>query len=250
MRKLLFILLLFLSTLCFAGGSTNFDGTDDYTNVGSNSSIDDIASVALTVVAWIYPRTTGDAGTGRIANKRPVGSTGGWLFFTDDTASIGAQTVDSGAAAEANSRGADNAIRLNSWNHVAMTYNDLGDKVIRLYVGGREIAYQTQTAGVTSPGTDADGNLIIGDSANDFIRSFNGLMAYVRIFKSALTEDQVIESMNCGDFVTNDLVGYWPFWDGAIQYDLSNFNNDGINVNGPTLSQDGPPTNICYGGVM
>jgi hypothetical protein len=230
MKKLLIIL--FLSPL--SAFALDFDGVDDYVNAGSDVSIENLALGSFTVSAWIRPRTTGDSSTGRIANKRPVGAAGGWLFFTDDIASIGAQTVDSGATTEANSRGADNAIAMNRWNHVAMTYSDSGDKIIRLYVSSREISYETQTAGLTSPGADTGGNLIIGDSTNDFIRSFNGNITDLRVYNRVLTISE-LRTLYYGTAIRNGLRAYWQLLGNSQNYapDLSGNKNGGVLTNGP-----------------
>jgi len=204
------------------GQALEFDGDDDEVDVGSGSSLDDLTAGGMTVVAWIKPNTTGEGGTGRIASKRQT-TVGGWLFFTDNTSSVGAQTVLSGVA-DANSRGADNAITLGAWNHVVMTYDDNGDRKIRLYSNGSEISYDTQTAGSATPTSDAVGNMKVGQSAdgtND--RNFDGLMDDVRIYNRALSASEVSRlyelgatthqnvTLKSGLSLDSGLVGHWTF---------------------------------------
>lgn len=171
------------------GSALDFDGSDDGIYLGSNSRLDNLAQGAMTVAALVYPRTTGGGGTGRIAAHRAGGGSGaGWLFFTDPTASLGAQTA--GAGVLANSRGADNAITLNAWNSVAFTYNDSGDRLAHIYANGKEIAYDTHAAAASSPTDDSGGELVLFNSQPGN-RTFDGVGADIRIWSRALSAHEV-----------------------------------------------------------
>ncbi|HDI52337.1 MAG TPA: LamG domain-containing protein, partial [Bacteroidetes bacterium] len=222
-----------------SGQALSFDGKDDYVDCGSGVSIDDLALGAFTVSAWIKPNTTGENGTGRIAAKRPNSKYGGWLFFVDNISSIGGQTANSNGNVEANSRGADNAITLGEWNYVVMVYDDSGDRKVRLYSNGNEISYQTHIAGTTSPGSDASGNLYIGQASDGNDRNFDGLIDEVRIYNRALSAEEIAEHYRVGAArlkrisLDNGLVGYWPFHNGAgtVATDHSGNENHGTLIN-------------------
>ena len=189
-RKLRIIVLLSLiCSPCFAG--VDFDKVDDKITVAKGGTVDDLATADFTCSAWIKPVDIGENNTGRVATKRNNSgndSGGGWLFFTDATSSIGAQVIDSGGALENQSRGADNAITLNAWNHVLMEYNAT-TKIVDLYVDGSEIGYETQTTGTTTGGADSSGDLTIGN-IGPLDRTFNGIITENALWTEILTQSE------------------------------------------------------------
>ena len=173
-------------------GSLDFDGANDNVNLGSATSVDNLAQGDITVSAWINPRTTGENSLGRIIEKRTTGgSSGGWIFRMNDTASITGLTVVSNNA-DAQSTAANNSLTLNDWNYVVFKYSNSGDKKVYLYVNGAEVSYATQTTGTGSPNTDATGNLLISD-ANDLpgARTFDGVIDNVRASNTLRSTDWI-----------------------------------------------------------
>lgn len=176
-------------------GVMEFDGASGYINALSGAAIDDLASGAFTVSAWITPDTVGEGGTGRIATKRSnvagaADNVGGWLFFTDATSSIGFITSDGAGGTQAQQRGADNAITLGARQHVLVTYNNSGDRKGHIYVGGSEITYDTDTAATGTVGSDAAGDLLIGGNG-DSTRTFDGLIEELAIWDSVLGSSDI-----------------------------------------------------------
>ncbi len=98
-----------------------WNGSTTETGFGSAAALDDLALAAFSISLWLNADTVGEGNTGRIATKRPSDTNGGWLFFTDATASLGFQTVDGAGAAEAEQRGANAAITLGTWHQVILT---------------------------------------------------------------------------------------------------------------------------------
>lgn len=174
---------------CDNPGVWTFNGSTGGINAGSASAIDDLTLGAFTVAAWITPTSTGEGGTGRIADKRNnMGAEGGWLFFTDGTASLGFQTISSASAALANSRGSANQITLGVRQHVIAAYDNAGDRKAHIYVGNVEISYGTQTAASGTSGSDSGGDLLIGtEYAN--ARVFDGTEEFIAIWNSYLSSD-------------------------------------------------------------
>lgn len=174
---------------CDNPGVWTFNGSTGGINAGSASAIDNLTLGAFTVAAFITPTSTGEGGTGRIADKRNnMGAEGGWLFFTDGTASLGFQTISSASAVLANSRGSANQITLGVRQHVIAAYDNAGDRKAHIYVGNVEISYGTQTAASGTSGTDASGDLLIGtEYAN--ARVFDGNEEFIAIWNSYLSSD-------------------------------------------------------------
>ena len=207
------------------GQALEFDGDDDYVNTGSGTSLDDLSLTDFAISAWIYANTTGDSGTGRIAAKRPSGGAGGWLFFTDNTSSIGAQILNTSGGVYAQARGANNALTLGQWQHVVMNFSGSGSN-IDLYVDAAEISYDTDTTGSGTLSGDSSGNLLIGDSpAAVGARNFDGKIDDFRIYDRALSMDEIRRLYNIGaaskfsktptNHLTDGLVGHWSF-DGSV----------------------------------
>jgi len=181
------------------GQALSFDGVNDYVNLGSASILDGLGLGSFTASAWMNPRTVGDT-AGRIFDKRPAGGSGGWLMNMNnvESSSITGTIVTNTGASNATSRGVANSITFNSWNHVVMTYSDTAaSRVIRLYVNGVEVTYSVQTASAATTGSDADGNLLVGDDST-LIRSFDGKIDDVRIYNRALTEAEIKRLYNMG----------------------------------------------------
>ena len=114
------------------GTAITFDGTNDRINAGSDASIDNIFVGGGTISAWIYPTGWGGNDFGRVVHK--AGSSAGndgYLFYVDNgVATTEQQTIgfDHGFASGVEGWSAPtNAITLNQWNHVLVTYDNSSD---------------------------------------------------------------------------------------------------------------------------
>jgi len=178
------------------GGSIVFDGADDYVVFQSANQLNTLTVNGISVSAWINPTTTGDSGTGRIFSKRS--GFNGWLFFMDATNTIGAQvltTINGNLVFQ--SRGADNYITLNAWNHVVFTYSYNSGAPIKLYVNGGEINYSLQdTNNANIPTDDSSGLLLIGDTEEGYNRSFDGDISNGMIHNRVLSSTEVLQNYN------------------------------------------------------
>lgn len=213
-------------------GAIDMDGSDDIIDAGSGSSIDDIFSGGGTISAWISPQSWGEGGFGRILEKATgtLAANGFSLtlnqttlnpdynvaFFRDFSSGYGAWTTPL------------NSITLNQWNHVVVVYDEddaNNDPVI--YINGQNVTVsETNTPGGTA-NTDAGSTLTIGNSiATD--RTFDGLIDDVRIYGSALSEEDVTAL-----YKSNSLAGHWKLdeTEGTDATDSSDNGNTGT-VNG------------------
>ena len=177
----------------------SFNGTTTQIRGGTLTAVDDLASNAMTISAWITPTTTGEGGSGRIANKRNVAypatdANGGWLFYTTGTATLGWIVASAAGAVIGQQVGNSNSITLSTRQHVLVTYDDAGDltgdRKAHIYVNGVEVTYATDTATVGTVGTDATGELIIGN-VGDATRTFDGLIEDFAIWPSVLNSTKI-----------------------------------------------------------
>ncbi|NQV17543.1 MAG: VCBS repeat-containing protein [Armatimonadetes bacterium] len=212
----------------FAGESgLFFDGSDSYVLCPSSSSLN--LTEAFTIEAWINPTGWGENsafGFGRIIDKQR------FLFLlTDSNPVLNDYSICLWLFHEdgSNSRSVapDNSISLNSWQHVAATYDGISE--VKIYVYGQE-----QSLFQTAPPT---GN-ILDNSADDFIignsigqnYTFEGTIDELRIWDVVRDEQQINDYMfQYLSGTESGLVGYWRMNEanGETIFDFTSNANDG-----------------------
>ncbi|MBK7669535.1 MAG: LamG domain-containing protein [Sphingobacteriaceae bacterium] len=185
----------------------DFDGNDDeiYTNTYSS------ATNSLTLEAWIYPRAT--------VYKRIISNYKGTTFggqFSMDTYNAtnngrGLRFFVISATSATHSVTIANVLTLNTWNHVAGTFDN---GVMKLYVNG--IAVATSTAAFTSLPANSN-EITIGEDPSIVVSEFfDGKMDDIRIWNTARTATEISTNMsNC--LVGNEvgLKNYWKFFENS-----------------------------------
>lgn len=205
------------------GNALQFDGIDDYVDMGNATTLD--VGTTVTYEAWIRPDTSL---TGMIFNK--------WVAFAEDKQFIfsgnqvyfylynvfnGVQLVSSPS------------VPLHEYTHVAATY-DGSIGVASIYINGVFDTSKSVGNGVSN----SSGNLYYGynPARNDFIAPFKGIIDEVRIWNIARTESE-IQSTIYQTLTGNEtgLVGYWKFDEGTgtIATDETGNQNNGT-ISGAT----------------
>lgn len=117
---------------------------------------------------------------------------------------------------------AENVLEIDTWHHVAATYDGLNMKI---YVDGNEKATLATSALVKANTTD----LYIGAGYNGENRLFNGLIDEVRIWNVVRTSQELIDNLCDVDANTTGLVAYYnmdqcngPLIDGTGNHDTPN----------------------------
>ena len=151
------------------------------------------------------------------------------IFHTDGSSSI---TTSS-----------ENSITLDTWQHVAVTY-DGSSSLIKMYINGIEQTYsQTRTPSGFIKDNSND-NLVIGNSANKSF-SFAGIIDEVRIWNNVRTRSQIQENIN--SYLNDDeldLVGYWKMNEGNGDTITDNSNNNNSGIITKTGWVQGAPLNL------
>jgi hypothetical protein len=177
-------------------GAYQFDGVDDYINLGSDSSLDNMPTMTLS--AWIYPKTEGEGGLGYILDKSNS-DTNGFRFRTQNTG--GTQPREIGFRVDYSTTdlyrySVNNVIDLNEWNHVVVTWNgSSSSSSVHIYVNGKEVAYRSNSEGVGTRVSDSSNNLLIGNNVATS-SSFNGTIDEVRIYNRSLSAEEVYNLYN------------------------------------------------------
>ncbi|MHA2247833.1 MAG: DUF2341 domain-containing protein, partial [Candidatus Hodarchaeales archaeon] len=179
----------------------DFDGVDDYVNVGSGSSIDNVFTDGATISAWIYPEDWGGYDYGRILDKSTSTSgANGWVFCVDGESSPAANhhllfyrdfTVKRGLWYSP-----EDSISLSQWQYVTVTYDDSStSNWPTIYVNG---VSQTLVREENPSGTaenDGAQSLYVADY-KDGGRTFGGGIDEIRICYNTLSSEWIQTEFN------------------------------------------------------
>jgi hypothetical protein len=205
----------------------DFDGDNDYLNCGSNSDIDNLS--ALTVTAWIRPRTlvTDDV----IVEKDDSGTTaGGWSLIGYSNYDL-YFFADFDGATNLNVTTNSDAIPLNTWSFVTVTWDGSGTgSNVKFYVNGIQRTTSVTTNGAGSRVSDVANNLNIGSDDGSY--EFDGIIDDVHVYNYVRTPAQIAWEYNRGA-----PVGWWELdenqtGDGQTVYDASGNGNNGTTEGG------------------
>ncbi len=196
------ILGFFLLALCQLNGQAqgvqnalSFDGTNDYVDCGNNSSVQ-ISGNQITLEAWIYPTAWKPLiWQGNIIAKEQngFGNDNGYMLRAGNNGSLNL-TLGSGSWSELISN--TNELTLNTWQHVAGTYDG---SYLRLYVNGNVIDSLAATISISN----STSLLYLGDNGSG-ARNFPGIIEEVRIWNVARSKAEILAKMN-EDLCGNDL---------------------------------------------
>jgi len=163
---------------------------------GTGSSLADLA--ALTAEAWVYPRDMGEFSYGTIFTKNDYGGAGGWGLIFDGSTTNGIQFFADYTGTDLYLPTANNALTLNTWNHVAVTWSGgQATSTAHIYVNGKEVTYGTGTDATGTRISDSTNTLFIGESWGQN-NGFDGIIDQARIFGYVRTPAQINYDMNRG----------------------------------------------------
>jgi len=126
------------------GGSAYFDGTGDYLNAGTDSSLA-LGSGDFTFECWIYPPTATMANYAAIYSNTSEGQgDSNALRFGNLGTSSTTLAVQTAASSIFNST--SGAVKVGQWNHVALVRNGTATNNMTIYVNGVASGQGTSTA--------------------------------------------------------------------------------------------------------
>jgi hypothetical protein len=165
------------------GGALDFDGVNDRVSVNASTSLN--LTSAMTLEAWVYP-TAAQSGWRTVVQKQVnayylhASYSGGALRPTGGGV-IGGGTTSSYITAPT-------AIAVNTWSHLALTYEGTTQ---RLYVNGVQVASQVRSGAIQ---TTANPLWIGGNSP--YGEYFQGRIDDVRVYSRALSIAEIQADMN------------------------------------------------------
>jgi hypothetical protein len=173
-------------------GSINFDGTDDYINIGDVGSN---AWTGLTLEAWVFQDA--NSGDDRVISKSPTGTVGDHIFsLTIDDASNLLRTriaTDGTGGSAATSLLSSSSISFGTWHHLVVTW-DSGSEFIRMYIDGSlDVSY-----GKDGDSIDDSTQIVAIANVNEGLddRYYDGKIDEVRISRSARSTNWIEAGYN------------------------------------------------------
>jgi hypothetical protein len=175
------------------GGALRFDGSNDWVTISDTTGSTLDLTAGMTIEAWVNPEALSGWET-IVLKERGAGLLSYGLYAHDGAPLAGGEAAPAGYV---RASGADRAVRgtsalpLNTWTHVAITYDGATQ---RIYINGDLVASRAQTG----PIAVGNGALRIGGNnsfANEF---FRGMVDEVRIYNRALSAAEIAADMNAG----------------------------------------------------
>ncbi|HYT58842.1 MAG TPA: tandem-95 repeat protein [Haliangiales bacterium] len=168
------------------GKALQFNGTSSLVTINDAASLD--LTTAMTLEAWVNPSVVSSA-------WRDVIYKGNDIYLLMGTTPNGG--VPSLGGTFANSLFSPSSLALNTWTHLAGTYDGA---MMRLYINGVQVASQAQTGNIL---TSTDPLQIGGDSL--YGQYFQGMIDEVRVYNRALSQSEIQSDMNTpiGSVVSN-----------------------------------------------
>lgn len=236
------------------GKGYNFDKADTKIDAGSGASLDDLKNGAgLTAEAWIYPKSVGEqTANGGVIIGKATGPTNtvanGWFLLLTTSNAIKFTADGSTDLVRTTGTTAGNVVTLNTWNHVAVTWDgSVTATNVHIYINGVEAnTYATSTDGVNLT-SDATPTLIIGNDSTS-ADTFDGFIDNVRVYNYPRSLKLAIEDMNAGHPAPGSPIGtpygYWKFNEGADNT-CSGGANDACNSGNGGNGLDGAESNMA-----
>lgn len=162
------------------GGALSFNGSNSVVTIPDASSLDLIT--ALTLEAWVKP--TALSNWRSVVLKESPGNLSYALYANTDTNRPSGEIA---TPANTDVRGIAQ-LPLNTWTHLAVTYNG---SILRYYVNGIQVRTKAASGAITT----SSGSLKIGGN-NVWGEYFSGLIDDVRIYNTALTQQAIQSDMN------------------------------------------------------
>ena len=233
------------ATLGQAGQALDFNGTDQYADMGDVLDVTD--GSALSISGWFY-RDTATATHTIVAKKNASGTGAGYLVYLDATTDK--LVLDVGDGTNTYSVASTSTFTAPGWYHFVAVWDDASAATTEIYINGTA-DNSTDTGTISSLGNLSNAlNLRIG-AESDAGNPFDGKLDEIRVYNRALSagEIQSLYALGAPDKINSSvstpqgtgrldsgLSAYYAFDDntGTSATDSSTRGNTGTLVNGPT----------------
>ncbi|MBI2616561.1 S8 family serine peptidase [Candidatus Gottesmanbacteria bacterium] len=171
------------------GNARRFDGDDDKVYMNPDVSLNNLA--ALSICAWIFPKSFGEDGKGRIYAKGPRL----WFSLENDNAGTVDKTLRFGvnySGSDLRVSGPNNLIALDQWQFVCVTWNgSVNPSGVKFYKNGAPAnEHNEKSTGVGSRLDDSNIKAAIGNLYAER-KTFKGRIDEVRLYNKVLTATEI-----------------------------------------------------------
>ena len=132
-------------------------------------------------------------GIGPILEKGVGSSVKKTFHFLDSAGSDAGRVVAkvNAAPVEALTVSTNNIYAANTWQHWTVSYDDGGDRKIRIYRNGVEITYNTQRAASGATTADGSDRMNVGATPGTLFWAFKGSIDEIRIYSRVLAIQEI-----------------------------------------------------------
>jgi hypothetical protein len=172
------------------GQGMEFDGVDDYVNVGDPAFgvLDFDNTKSFTISAWVKAATTQSVSNGGFVDKWPSGNGPGYRCIIRNTTTFRCNLGDGTNVSFSDSITVPN----NTWHHLVWRVDRMNEVATLFIDGVKEDTDSISTIGNTDSGTSV---FAIGDNSSNVI---NGVVDDVRVYNRALSADEIKRLYNMG----------------------------------------------------
>ena len=167
-----------------SGQALSFDGGNDLVTVADGAALD--LTAAMTLSAWVNPSTlSGGSGWKTIVLKERGASGLSYGLYANDGPGVSQPAAYIAVGGSDRRVGAQPALAVNTWTHLAVTYDG---STMRLYVNGVLRSSVAQAGAITASANPLriGGNTVFGQEF------FAGLLDDVRVYNRALSAQEVV----------------------------------------------------------
>jgi len=192
------------------GSAYNYDGSNDYTNLGNPTALDNLHTGDWSISIWINPDVISSLKD--VAGKN--GGGGGFYHYIGN--STGDISFTSGYTTTNSIATSGNVVSSGEWNHIVGVFT-VSNKTWSIYHNGSEVSYSAQTGGSGNFRGGTSDNFVFG--AYDAVsgsRNYDGIIDEVAIWTKAVTSDEVSEIYNSGSGLFYDDWDVPSGWTGKI----------------------------------
>ncbi len=180
-----------------SGQALNFDGVDDYVNVGTGSSLD--ITGPITISAWIYEKGFGAEQIIFIRNQRSDAMYSQYYLIMNEAGELGF-TITDGITLTSVGGWSATIPTVNQWNYVTALWDGTTNaNSLKLYINGiLKDSTQSAISSIWSQNVAAfiGADYLGGEPTPRYI--FNGLIDEVRIYNRALSASEITDLYRVG----------------------------------------------------
>jgi len=210
------------------GSCLTLDGTNDQVLMGTNASLD-VLNAPFTMEAWVYPTTTKYNTIISKGDGNGIANNGEYIFQVSNSNYLSLYNTSVNGW-----KYSTTTVPLNQWSHVAAVFDG---KNTYFYINGVISGF---SASSTNTANSSGYNFYVGrQGQNCNCNFFQGKLDEVRVWKTARTQCQIQQFMNCEIPTTaTDLVANYHFNTGIPSGTNSTYTllTDAVGVNTGTLS--------------